>query len=46
MKYLLGDVNVRGYMSLCEKCAGVGNDNNMIVLAGEQVEREVYIHDL
>lgn len=46
MKYLLGDVNVRGYMSLCEKCAGVGTDNNMIVLAGEQVEREVYIHDL
>ena len=40
IKYLLGDVNARGYMSICEKCAGVGSDNNMLVLAGEQVGRE------
>lgn len=41
MKYLLGDVNVRGYMSICEKCAGVGRDNNIIVSAGRQVESEI-----
>ncbi|MCI9633024.1 MAG: radical SAM protein [Ruminococcus sp.] len=41
IKYLLGDVNARGYMSICEKCAGVGSDNNKIVLAGEQAGREV-----
>ncbi|MCI8287930.1 MAG: radical SAM protein [Lachnospiraceae bacterium] len=41
MRYLLGDVNGRGYMSICEKCAGVGNDNNTIVPAGEQIKREV-----
>lgn len=41
MKYLLGDVNARGYMSICEKCAGVGSDNNMIVSAGRQMERGV-----
>lgn len=41
IKYLLGDVNARGYMSICEKCAGVGNDNNRIVPAGEQLEREI-----
>lgn len=41
IKYLLGDVNERGYMSICEKCAGVGSDNNIIVSAGEQMEREV-----
>ena len=46
IKYLLGDVNARGYMSICEKCAGVGSDNNKLVLAGEQAGREVYIHDL
>lgn len=39
IKYLLGDVNKRGYMSICEKCAGVGNDNNLIVQAGIQMER-------
>ena len=41
IKYLLGDVNARGYMSICEKCAGVGSDNNRLVLAGEQAGREV-----
>lgn len=41
IKYLLGDVNERGYMSICEKCAGVGSDNNMIVPAGKQMERRV-----
>lgn len=41
MKYLLGDVNERGYMSICKKCAGVGSDNNRIVPAGVQVKRGV-----
>lgn len=36
LKYLLGDVNERGYMSICEKCAGVGRDNDRIVQAGLQ----------
>ncbi len=36
MKYLLGNVNPRGYMSICEKCAGIGRDNNSVVVAGEQ----------
>lgn len=40
IKYLLGDVNERGYMSICEKCAGVGSDNNKIVIAGEQMGRK------
>lgn len=40
IKYLLGDVNERGYMSICEKCAGVGEDNSMLVPAGVQIERE------
>jgi len=40
MKYLLGDVNKRGYMSICEKCAGVGEDNNNIVPAGVQFKKE------
>lgn len=40
IKYLLGDVNERGYMKICEKCAGVGSDNNLIVQAGVQMERE------
>lgn len=40
IKYLLGDLNARGYMSICEKCAGVGSDNNNIVPAGIQIERE------
>ena len=39
IKYLLGDVNARGYMSICEKCAGVGIDNNVVVIAGEQMKR-------
>lgn len=37
LKYMLGDVNERGYMSICEKCAGVGRDNNEIVVAGLQM---------
>lgn len=41
IKYLLGDVNERGYMSICEKCAGIGSDNNAIIPAGVQMEREV-----
>ena len=36
MKYFLGNVNENGYMSLCEKCAGIGEDNDRIVRAGEQ----------
>lgn len=36
LKYLSGDVNERGYMSICEKCAGVGRDNDRIVPAGLQ----------
>lgn len=36
IRYLLGDVNERGYMSICEKCAGVGRDNDRIVSAGVQ----------
>lgn len=36
MKYLLGDVNEKGYMSFCERCAGVGCDNTNIVIAGQQ----------
>lgn len=36
IKYLLGDVNERGYMSICEKCAGVGQDNDRIIRAGIQ----------
>ena len=36
LKYFLGDVNGKGYMSLCEKCAGIGSDNDVIVKAGEQ----------
>ena len=36
LKYLLGDVNERGYMSNCEKCAGVGRDNDRLVPAGLQ----------
>ena len=37
LKYMLGDVNERGYMSICEKCAGVGRDNSEIVTAGLQM---------
>ena len=37
LKYMLGDVNERGYMSICEKCAGVGKDNSVIVTAGLQM---------
>ena len=36
LRYLLGDVNERGYMTICEKCAGVGRDNTSIVKAGIQ----------
>ena len=35
-RYLLGDVNDRGYMSFCEHCAGIGNDNQSVVTAGLQ----------
>lgn len=41
IKYLLGDVNERGYMSICEKCAGVGQDNDRIVQAG--VQKKAYM---
>lgn len=41
MTYLLGNVNERGYMSICEKCAGVGSDNDVIVPAGVQMEKGV-----
>lgn len=36
LRYLLGDVNERGYMTICEKCAGVGEDNPRIIKAGVQ----------
>jgi organic radical activating enzyme len=36
IKYILGDVNERGYMTICTKCAGVGWDNDNIVTAGIQ----------
>ncbi len=39
LKYLWGDVNERGYMSICEKCAGVGKDNTNSVVAGVQMNR-------
>lgn len=39
LNYLLGEVNDRGYMSICEKCAGIGRDNDRIVKAGEQGEK-------
>ncbi len=42
IKYLLGDVNERGYMSICEKCAGVGYDNDLIVQAGLQKKLDAY----
>lgn len=38
LKYMLGDVNEKGYMSICEKCAGVGKDNSVIVTAGLQMD--------
>lgn len=37
LKYMLGDVNEKGYMSICEKCAGVGRDNDETVTAGLQI---------
>lgn len=43
IRYLLGDVNDRGYMSICEKCAGVGRDNDRIVQAGIQKKAEALI---
>lgn len=36
MSYFLGDLNGKGYMSLCKKCAGIGSDNERIVQAGAQ----------
>lgn len=38
LKYLWGDVNERGYMSICEKCAGVGKDNLNVIQAGIQMK--------
>lgn len=38
LRYLLGDVNKRGYMTICEKCAGVGKDNDREVRAGIQMK--------
>lgn len=38
LRYLLGDVNERGYMTICEKCAGVGKDNDREVRAGIQMK--------
>lgn len=37
IKYLLGDINGKGYMSFCRKCAGVGSDNEREVKAGIQM---------
>lgn len=36
VRYILGDVNERGYMTICEKCAGIGWDNDKEVVAGVQ----------
>ena len=36
LKYFLGNVNDDGYMSICEKCAGIGDDNDRVVEAGVQ----------
>lgn len=36
IRYLFGDVNENGYMSICRKCAGVGRDNDRIIQAGLQ----------
>ena len=38
-RYLLGDVNERGCMSICEYCAGIGGDNDREIPAGVQVEK-------
>lgn len=38
MNYLIGNVNEDGYMSICKLCAGVGTDNENIVIAGEQLK--------
>lgn len=45
-RYLLGDVNERGCMSICERCAGIGRDNNIIVKAGVQVGKDEGTHGL
>lgn len=37
--YFLGNINARGYMSLCSRCAGIGSDNDRIIKAGEQVSK-------
>lgn len=39
-RYLLGDVNARGYMSICQSCAGIGRDNENVVKAGVQMGKE------
>lgn len=46
MRYILGDVNERGYMSLCERCAGIGWDNDTVVMAGKQVKGESEQYDI
>ncbi len=46
INYFLGNINERGYMSLCEKCAGVGKDNNNIVPAGVQMYERRENNDL
>ena len=38
-RYLLGDVNERGCMSICERCAGIGRDNDREIPAGVQMEK-------
>ena len=38
LRYLWGDVNERGYMTICEKCAGVGKDNDRQIMAGIQLK--------
>lgn len=39
IKYILGEVNERGYMTICEKCAGIGWDNENVVIAGVQCHK-------
>lgn len=34
LEYCMGNVNERGYMSLCRYCAGMGADNSRIIPAG------------
>lgn len=34
LEYCMGNVNAKGYISLCRYCAGMGADNNRVIQAG------------